>query len=91
MLSMQAKHYNSDTNWWNKLNNMTDAEFKMLPYGFVKKYGSIMDALAKQRAELNLDRNLNNKEYYSQIKTLQTLQTDQEKAADQRVFETSQT
>lgn len=82
MLSMQAKHYNSDDMWWNKLNNMTDAEFKMLPFGFVKKYGAIMDGLAKQRAELNLDRNLNNKEYYSQIKTLQTLKTDEEKAAD---------
>lgn len=89
MLSMQAKHYNSDKVWWNKLNQMTDAEFKMLPYGFVKKYGSIMDALAKQRAEMNLDRNINNSGYYSQIKNLQTLKTDEEKAADQRLFEIS--
>jgi hypothetical protein len=70
MLSMQSKHYNSDKMWWNKLHNMSDAELKMLPYGFVKKYGSIMDALQKQRDELNLDNNIANKAYYSQIRHL---------------------
>lgn len=49
---------------------MSDAELKMLPYGFVKKYGSIMDALQKQRDELNLDNNIANKAYYSQIRHL---------------------
>jgi hypothetical protein len=42
MLSMQGKHYTDGTMWWNKLNTMSDAEFKMMPYGFVKKYGSII-------------------------------------------------
>lgn len=89
MLSMQAKHFNSEKVWWNKLNTMTDAEFKMLPFGFVKKYGSIMDALQKQRDELNLDNNIANVAYYSQVRHLQTLRTDEEKAADERLFEMS--
>ena len=48
MLSMQKSHYADDKNWWNKLSKMTDAEFKMMPYGFVKKYGSIMFTLKRQ-------------------------------------------
>jgi hypothetical protein len=57
MLSMQKKHLSSDKHWWNKLNKMSDAEFKMMPFGFIKKYGAILNALQNQRDEFNTDNN----------------------------------
>ena len=76
MLSMQGKYFANDKVWWNKLNNMSDAEFKMMPYGFVKKYGSIIHYLKKQREEHHLDENRRIDNYYSQIKHLKGLMTD---------------
>lgn len=76
MLSMQGKFYKDDKMWWNKLNNMTDADFKMMPYGFVKKYGSIMFYLKKQQEEFHLDENLSMNGYFKQVKNLQGLMTD---------------
>ena len=55
---------------------MSDAEFKMMPYGFVKKYGSIIHYLKKQREEHHLDENRRFDNYYSQIKHLKGLMTD---------------
>ena len=76
MLSMQGKFYKDDKMWWNKLNNITDADFKMMPYGFVKKYGSIMFYLKKQQEEFHLDENLSMNGYFKQVKNLQGLMTD---------------
>lgn len=64
MLSMQAKNLSSDKHWWNKLNRMSDDEFKMMPYGFIKKYGAILNALQKQRDELHMDTSRKLNDYY---------------------------
>ena len=90
MLSMQSKHYADGTMWWNKLNTMSDAEFKMMPYGFVKKYGSIIHFLKRQREEHHLSENQNLNNYYSEVKHLQKLMTDQEKADADKKFQTDQ-
>ena len=45
---LQLEHLKNENNpttadqslWWNKIASMDDAEMDMLPYGFVKKYGT---------------------------------------------------
>jgi len=46
---------------------MTPAEFKSLPYGFIKKYGSIVDLMRIQQEELHKDQNLQYNNYYKQV------------------------
>lgn len=71
MLSMQAKAMNNDKNWWVKLSKMSPSEFKTLPYGFIKKYGSILDMIQLQQDDLKLDQNQQMKGYYAQVRNLQ--------------------
>ena len=40
MLQMQKNNFEDQKAWWNKLQTMSQAEMKLLPYGFLKKYGS---------------------------------------------------
>jgi hypothetical protein len=82
MLSMQAKFMQDDKHWWNRLQRMSPEDFKALPYGFIKKYGSIADQLAMQRAEYQHESNKKYNGYWDQVKRLQTLQTNEEKAQD---------
>jgi hypothetical protein len=44
---------------------MSPSEFKTLPYGFIKKYGSILDMIQLQQDELKLDQNQQMKGYYA--------------------------
>ena len=65
MLSMQQKHFTNENHWFNKMESMSTDEFEAMPYGFVKKYAAILNALAKQRLELHTDENYKFNNYYS--------------------------
>lgn len=34
--------FEDEDNWWNKLKTMDDDELELMPYGFIKKYGTYM-------------------------------------------------
>jgi hypothetical protein len=47
MLKLQAHSMNDETNWYNKTVLMSEAEMKLLPSGFLKKYGSYLNFMQK--------------------------------------------
>jgi len=58
---------------------MDDAELKMMPLGFLRKYGSFITNLSRYEKEFHLDENKRISDYYKRIKHLSKLQTDEEK------------
>ena len=42
LLDHKREVYTDESNWWNKLKTMTDDEIELMPYGFIKKYGTFM-------------------------------------------------
>ena len=44
---MKAKKedFNDDNLWWNKIQNMTEKEIDLIPYSFMKKYGSFLNSI----------------------------------------------
>jgi len=42
MLEMQKRSIEDKKAWWNKLKTMSEQEMKLMPYGFLKKYGSML-------------------------------------------------
>lgn len=43
MLKLQRLTMDDETNWFNKLVHMSEAEMKLLPSGFLKKYGTYVN------------------------------------------------
>ena len=77
MLRLQQLTFHEETNWYNKTVFMTEAEMKLLPSGFLKKYGSYLNFMQKMQTEAKLDENKQYMGYYDQIRKLDKLKTDQ--------------
>ena len=70
--------WNDDNIWWNKIQNMSEEEMDLIPYGFVKKYGSFLNSI-EDLHKLQHDNENKVGGKYSQVKDLQELQTNEEK------------
>ena len=46
-LKFQKCAFADERHWWNRLNNMGEREMKLLPYSFLKKYGSHLRAIKR--------------------------------------------
>ena len=68
---------------------MDMAEFKLMPMGFIKKYGSYITNLQRYRKDNMLKENRGILDYYAQIKYLKQLMTDEEKMHMKAAFEKS--
>lgn len=53
---------------------------KLMPMGFIKKYGSYITNLQRYDREFHMEENKEIYGYFNQIKNLKKLQTDEEKA-----------
>tara|TARA_B110000285_G_C15054310_1_gene578704 strand:- start:977 stop:1222 length:246 start_codon:yes stop_codon:yes gene_type:complete len=42
LLESKKEMFEDEDNWWNKLKTMDDDELELMPYGFIKKYGTYM-------------------------------------------------
>jgi hypothetical protein len=54
MLEMQKRNLNDKNNWWNKLQSMSTEEMKLMPYGFLMKYGSYVHFMKRMEEEAKL-------------------------------------
>ena len=63
-LRMQEDWINDENKWWNKLMKMTDEELKMMPLGFIRKYGSYITNLKRYEKDSHLEENKGIAEYY---------------------------
>ena len=79
-LKLQEDYINDENVWWNKLQTMNMADMKLMPLGFIKKYGSYVNNLRSYDKEFHLAENRNIYDYHNQIKNLSKLQTDEEKS-----------
>ena len=79
-LRMQEDYLNDPQSWWNKLQTLTEDEMKLMPMGFIKKYGSYITNLQRYDREFHMEENKEIYGYFNQIKNLKKLQTDEEKA-----------
>ena len=78
-LRAQKDAFEDPKHWWNKLATISEKELEMLPYSFLKKYGSYLTQIQTMHTETNFDENLTVRGYYDQIKNLDKLETNEEK------------
>jgi hypothetical protein len=81
LASMQLrKEFNENENaWWNQLRTISEVEYKLMPMGFIKKYGSYINNIRRYAADNKLEENKKIADYYAQVKHLKNLLTDEEK------------
>lgn len=77
MLKVQKLIIDDENNWQNKLIHMSQADIKLLPTTFIKKYNSYLSSLNRHQmnAKLSENRSAYGGSYYDQIKNLKELQT----------------
>ena len=63
-LKAQEDYINDETSWWNKLKTMTEAEMKLMPLGFIRKYGSYITNMRRYDKEWHLEENRTIQDYY---------------------------
>jgi hypothetical protein len=56
LASVNLESYNNK-NWFVRLKNMTPAEMKMLPYGFLKKYGTLTHFIRRMEKDAKVSEN----------------------------------
>lgn len=78
-LKIQADQNASEDLWWNRLQNMSVEELDLLPFSFLKKYGTFLMAIADFQRELKTDESMAREGRYAQIENLDGLMTNQEK------------
>lgn len=78
-------------NWWTKLKTMSEYDLKLLPYGFLKKYGSMLNFLRRMEKEAHVKENKQHMGYYDQIKNAEKLTLNSEKEAHRAYVELHQT
>ena len=72
-LRMQRDYLDDENVWWNKLRNISEEEFKLMPMGFIKKYGSYITNMRRVDKEYHMEENKSIYDYYSQVKFLKKL------------------
>lgn len=65
MLELQKRTIEDKKAWWHKLKNMSDQEMKLMPYGFLKKYGSMLHFLRRMEQEAHVSENKEYRDYYT--------------------------
>ena len=53
-LQLQKEMSEKESAWWNRLSNMDMDEFKLMPPGFIMKYGSYIQNLERYQSEFKL-------------------------------------
>ena len=64
-LRMQRDYLDDENVWWNKLRNISEEEFKLMPMGFIKKYGSYITNMRRVDKEYHMEENKSIYDYYS--------------------------
>lgn len=70
-------------NWTNKFASMSLDDMKTVPYGYMKKYGSMINFIIRMDKEAKVQENKQYMGYYDRIKNQKALQTNEEKQAYQ--------
>lgn len=60
---------------------MSEHEMKLMPYGFLKKYGSLIHFMRRMEQEAHVSENKEYNDFYKQVEHLNALLTDEEKNA----------
>jgi len=79
LLDNKREIFTEENNWWNKLKSMNEDELELMPYGFIKKYGTFMLKIKENQQQAHLESNQAFKGRWDSIKRLDKLMTDTEK------------
>jgi hypothetical protein len=79
LLETKREMFEDETNWWNKLKTMTNDEMELMPYGFIKKYGTYMLKIREHQQIAHVDENKSFKGRWNEIKRIDKLMTNPEK------------
>ena len=63
------------------MRTMSDDEMRLMPFGFLKKYGSFIHFMKRMDKEAHVRENKQYFGFYDQVKKLNSLLTDEEKLA----------
>lgn len=47
LLEIKQEMYDDENNWWNKFKTMSEDDIELMPYGFIKKYGTYLTKIAE--------------------------------------------
>ena len=72
-LRIQAENDASEDLWWNRLKTMSAEELDLLPFGFLKKYGTFLMAIDDFQRELKTDVSMAREGRYGHVKDLDLL------------------
>ena len=79
LLESKGAEFTNEANWWNKLKTMTDDEIELMPYGFIKKYGTFMLKINEHAQIAHVDENKAFRGRWDEIKRMDKLMTNPEK------------
>ena len=77
--SIKQDLLDSDTLWWKKITKMSDDEIDLLPFSFLKKYGSFINFASDVNLTLKMEENRSFENRWDEIKDLKELQTNEQK------------
>ena len=73
MFQMQREYIDDPDKWWNRLVTMTEPEMKLMPMGFIRKYGSYLTNIQRNHRDFHLSENKNIYDYFQQVKNIKKL------------------
>lgn len=65
--------------WWNRVATLTEDEMELMPYGFVKKFGTFADQVGRNELESKTDVSKAYKNRWDEVRSMKRLLTNEEK------------
>lgn len=82
LVKSMEETWSDKTNWWNRVQTMTEDEIENLPNEYVKKFGSFIIRHQEMQQEAHVEVSRDLEHMYSKIKHLEHLKTQEEKDAE---------
>ena len=87
ILQLKKEQGADETLWWNKLASMSENDLDLMPFSFIKKYGSFINKIEEYQKMQILEENQNFDNRWDQVKNLKALQTNEEKVDQEKFIE----
>jgi hypothetical protein len=75
LIKSMEETWSDKTNWWNRVQTMTEDEIENLPNEYVKKFGSFIIRHQEMQQEAHVEVSRDLEQMYSKIKHLEHLKT----------------
>lgn len=77
--SIASDHVNDESNWWHTVKTMSEEDIELLPYSFMKKYGTFVKKLQEHERMVYTEESKAHGGRFEEIRGLYKLMTNEEK------------